>query len=948
MYDERGSVWRKWDLHVHTPESYEENFGDDWDEYVRQVKEKAIKHEISVMGVTDYFSVDGYEKLVNDYSPQGKSCLELENGELLHLLPNVELRLDNFGDQNQSINLHVVFSEKLNPSTIRDNFLEELQVNYRDNILSCKESNLVKIGYSESEGIAFNADLDIDNINSPERNAYYRTALGLITLSFRNIKDELFDFKKSISEWGINQESYVFVIAAKGHGGLDSLEWTDEFIRGDDLGRAGNIRQGLLYHTNICFSNRKNDKEFCLGKNEGCLKEEFKNRFRSFKPCIWGSDAHDLENLFHPSNGATEDYTWIKGDPTFEGLRQIIFEPKSRIEIGENPPPPPPKSIDKLSYNIQEGLSVEKQEDGDREKFCLKGKQEIYFSPNLNCLIGGRGTGKSTILNLMRLKVEEEGVNLYPDSEVTDEDGNSILFDDLIEIDGTTSREVEFLSQNEIEQFALNTLEFTKAIYDRLKQVGDRDNLSQKSTELSNLLTEIDDAIDHQNTKLNRIKKLQKKEKAYRDKRKEIKILEDEKYSDLQEEINKYSKQLTKLKGSRNKLIKMLSDISDIIQEYEPDSEQDEEKNELEQLIDEGLELLRDFYENNLEKVREKGDREKELEEELSKAETNLKVYLAELGYEDQNITNISSAQSQANQLDLEIERVEKEIKTLGEKVSLISFDDNLRMEFEDLLTPRIDQLNKTLKRISENTEEVKEISLEYDFDQKRAFKNFCELFNSNELPSFDSGNSLSKKDIIDLFRYFYKNDGIWELKEDEKILEILEEKRNKKKTNRIVFEYFSKNTEEKLKLLKLYSLLHKINVEKYLKINVTYDGRNIESSSFGQRCTAAIVILLSLGSNPIIIDEPEAHLDSGLIAKYLVQLIKDRKRHRQIIFATHNANFVINGDSELIHVLDMDKQNKTEITPTTIENKEHRPALYNLEGGEEAFKQREKKYNFQ
>src|SRR5699024_3971221 len=89
MYDERGSIWRKWDLHVHTPHSYEENFGDDWDAYVRQLKVKAEEHGISVMGVTDYFSVDGYEKLVNEYEPLGEPSLRLDNGGLLYLIPKI-------------------------------------------------------------------------------------------------------------------------------------------------------------------------------------------------------------------------------------------------------------------------------------------------------------------------------------------------------------------------------------------------------------------------------------------------------------------------------------------------------------------------------------------------------------------------------------------------------------------------------------------------------------------------------------------------------------------------------------------------------------------------------------------------------------------------------------------------------------------------------------------
>lgn len=265
------------------------------------MKEKAIEHEISVMGVTDYFSVDGYEKLVDEYEPKGEAYLELGNGDVLHLIPNIELRLDNFGNQDQSINLHVIFSEELNPSTIRDNFLEELEISYQGNTLSCKETNLIKIGHSDSEGTAFDANLNTSEFSSQEKKSYYCSALKLITISFVNIKDELYDFKKSISQWGIDKELYSFVIAAKGHGGLDSLEWSDELSGANELGRAGNIRQWLLYHTDICFSNDINDQKFCLGKDPGCQKEEFIDRFRNLKPCIWGSDAHDLSNLFHPS-----------------------------------------------------------------------------------------------------------------------------------------------------------------------------------------------------------------------------------------------------------------------------------------------------------------------------------------------------------------------------------------------------------------------------------------------------------------------------------------------------------------------------------------------------------------------------------------------------------------------------------------------------------------------
>jgi len=98
------------------------------------------------------------------------------------------------------------------------------------------------------------------------------------------------------------------------------------------------------------------------------------------------------------------------------------------------------------------------------------------------------------------------------------------------------------------------------------------------------------------------------------------------------------------------------------------------------------------------------------------------------------------------------------------------------------------------------------------------------------------------------------------------------------------------------------------------------------------------------LGNNPIIIDEPEAHLDSSLIANYLVDLIKDKKQHRQIIFATHNANFVLNADAELIIKLENNDGN-TKASSFAIENLKYREDLLKLEGGKEAFQKREKKY---
>ena len=124
-----GSIFRKWDLHVHTPASFEnqyrfdtgesEQYGDEiWEKYISKLEE--IK-DICAICVTDYFSLDGY-KITQEYRARGR----LNNFTLL--LPNIEFRLDKFvGKDNRSINYHVIFSNELSAELIEKEFLEDVK-----------------------------------------------------------------------------------------------------------------------------------------------------------------------------------------------------------------------------------------------------------------------------------------------------------------------------------------------------------------------------------------------------------------------------------------------------------------------------------------------------------------------------------------------------------------------------------------------------------------------------------------------------------------------------------------------------------------------------------------------------------------------------------------------------------------------------------------------------
>jgi len=81
-------------------------------------------------------------------------------------------------------------------------------------------------------------------------------------------------------------------------------------------------------------------------------------------------------------------------------------------------------------------------------------------------------------------------------------------------------------------------------------------------------------------------------------------------------------------------------------------------------------------------------------------------------------------------------------------------------------------------------------------------------------------------------------------------------------------------------------------------------DFKELEKGSAGQKAAAMLAFLLSHGTTPLIIDQPEDDLDSELIYSLIVQHIVDKKRQRQLILVTHNANIVVNGDAELVHAL--------------------------------------------
>ena len=123
--------------------------------------------------------------------------------------------------------------------------------------------------------------------------------------------------------------------------------------------------------------------------------------------------------------------------------------------------------------------------------------------------------------------------------------------------------------------------------------------------------------------------------------------------------------------------------------------------------------------------------------------------------------------------------------------------------------------------------------------------------------------------------------------------------------------------------------------------------GRNIwdpiSQGSAGQKTAAVLAFILSHGSNPIILDQPEDDLDNHLINDLVVEQIREKKPKRQIIVVTHNPNIVVNGDAELVHVMDFSDGQIGAKRSGCLQEKEIRREICQVMEGEraKAFEQR-------
>ncbi len=631
------------------------------------------------------------------------------------------------------------------------------------------------------------------------------------------------------------------------------------------------------------------------------------------------SDSRSLKDIFKADKDW--NFTWIKSDLTFEWLKQIIYE-KERVFIWENKPPENLHKISKIDLNFGDNIKIKKKEVNSREyDFCFSWvKETLYLSDYFNCFIWWRWSWKSSLLNIIYKKIENQDTNFFKENKLVNFDFEKINID-------FSSEKLEFLGQNQIEDFATNYKEFSKAIYERLE------NQTKLLEEVKNIKDEILEcdkvikAIIEEDKNITELNESKKRLDSYN---KVIDVIKWEEYKWFQEKLKIEQEKLNLLQKSKNSFNAIKNDFETFLTKY---SKLEKEYNEYDKNYNEAINIFEEIKNNLSSKSFEiELEKEKNINDDLDKIKIELEKYLISKWISQEKLNDLNNAQEWIKKILLDIPTYEKNIKDYKEIISLFS----PKIMSLNYITYKF-QIQEWLKISQEKLKSIEnqnilEIKFEVLLDENRAkedlFEEFMNIFSDYKEPWLRTDFVKSK-----LF--------------ETNLTEVLEWTLNKETLLNSFWEWFNNNFLRKIfendsnfEIYKILLAKYLYNLEEYLKINILYDNRPIESSSFWQRCTVVILIMLLFWTKPIIIDEPEAHLDSSLIADYLVSIIKDRKKERQIIFATHNANFVINWDAEQIYILE-NENNKTSFIQTTIENLDNRLKLLKLEWWEEAFKSR-------
>jgi len=911
-----GSEWRRWDLHIHTPftKKSDQFAGADedkkWANYVETINN--YPGEIAAVGITDYFSIDGYFKFLQEQDAGNITK------HISLVIPNVELRIHPVAKDGQGLNLHVLFDPKV-ADQVQGRFLDKLKFEHGERDYSASPDQLMKLGrvLRDNEGLDDFAAL--------------RAGIGGYLVSIDCIRN-IFKQDKALRKDCI-------VVIANGNDGISGLRNRQDAKNENQISQVDGLVDSILQFSDAIFSSSRGDIDFYKGAKSVGPKEIIR-RYHSLMPCYHGCDAHALDKVFEPDG---QRYCWIKADPTFSGLRQTIHEPAQRVHIG------PTKPGGKIPYQVIDYVVT-----GD----ASFANTTVNLHPDLTCLIGGRSTGKSLFLAMVAKKLQPTK-DIKPDNLAYDKFVSTIAEEGrVVWADGqeNNKREIEYFYQGYMNKFSRDPLAFDELVQSIITVdladdpvaafdafvASNRSAILEKLTELEQLRKEAVGKVANQKSigDIEGIKAETTRLVARRDQvRTEQNISEEEfaaftKLSERRKAIAVHSEALTREMVRLDALPTPALRKPDIINLLEPSrialaKALAEAEAQVIATWTEAIKLLREKIQQELAQIMGeekaiieaplyiKGTEAIEKSTELKELDAAVNVQTEKKLKFDEITASLAEMANQESQLRKDIITLKKgyytEAERLSENLSTIIGDGDLTIKAYPQVV--LDDYNSSLSDA---------INLQSHDHQNEAF--------------FDHLNSTREE-------YFGEVEA---------------------KMARVLKDGFKfKNNYNSFRFLR------KIIGECYIRISysVTYDGDEYARMSEGKQAFVVLRLLLDFSNKtcPILIDQPEDDLDNRAIYTDLVKYLRKKKTERQIILVTHNPNIVVGTDAELVVVANQHGIRtpnvggvKFQYLSGSIENSAAKDQSVNvelesqgirehicevLEGGSEAFKARERRY---
>ncbi|MDD5679377.1 MAG: DNA repair protein [Kiritimatiellae bacterium] len=371
MNDLRGSLWRKWDLHVHTPESLVHQYTGDnaWERFIQDLERLPL--EFKVIGINDYLFLDGYKRLVAE-----KAKGRLANIDLV--LPVIELRLDKFGGTAghlSRVNFHIVFSNELSAELIEQQFLNALSSKH---VLSPEYDHIRTTGKWEAlptkQSLADLGKLIIETVPEKERGKFNEPLIE----GFNNLCISLGEIQKALS-------SHYFTgkfITAVGKTEWADIKWNDNSIAD---------KKTIINGAGLVFISAQTTEHLVKAK-KALTDAGVNNRLLDCSDAHHFSDSDQKERI-------GKCFTWIKADTTFAGLLQVLNEPEERVFVGDIP-----AIMTRVRSNTTKyirSVRIERKTTANISETWFN--NEIPLNPNLVAIIGNKGKGKSALTDTIGL-----------------------------------------------------------------------------------------------------------------------------------------------------------------------------------------------------------------------------------------------------------------------------------------------------------------------------------------------------------------------------------------------------------------------------------------------------------------------------------------------------------------------------------------------------------------